>query len=88
MLNKAILTRDAPLADVLFGVDNTFLSRALEAEIFEPYHLARAREHPRRLHTRPIQPRPARGLRRRLHQLRQGIFCRKLLCLFRKRLKT
>ena len=36
-LNKAILTKDAPLADVLFGVDNTFLSRALEADIFEPY---------------------------------------------------
>jgi len=37
MLNKAILTRDAPLADVLFGVDNTFLSRALEAGIFESF---------------------------------------------------
>jgi thiamine transport system substrate-binding protein len=36
-LNKAILTRDAPLADVLFGVDNTFLSRALEGDIFEAY---------------------------------------------------
>ena len=36
-LNKAILTKDAPLADLLFGVDNTFLSRALDAEIFEPY---------------------------------------------------
>jgi thiamine transport system substrate-binding protein len=36
MVNQAILTRDAPLADVLFGVDNTFLSRALEADIFEP----------------------------------------------------
>jgi thiamine transport system substrate-binding protein len=36
-LNKAILTRDAPLADVFYGVDNTFLSRALEADIFEPY---------------------------------------------------
>jgi thiamine transport system substrate-binding protein len=36
-LNKAILTRDAPLADVFYGVDNTFLSRALEANIFEPY---------------------------------------------------
>lgn len=36
-LNKAILSKDAPLADVLYGVDNTFLSRALEAEIFEPY---------------------------------------------------
>jgi thiamine transport system substrate-binding protein len=37
VLNKAILTRDAPLADVMFGVDNTFLSRALNADIFEPY---------------------------------------------------
>jgi thiamine transport system substrate-binding protein len=37
VLNKAILTKDAPLADLLFGVDNTFLSRALEADIFESY---------------------------------------------------
>jgi thiamine transport system substrate-binding protein len=37
VLNKAILSRDAPLADVLYGVDNTFLSRALSADIYEPY---------------------------------------------------
>ncbi|HWH24294.1 MAG TPA: thiamine ABC transporter substrate-binding protein [Candidatus Limnocylindria bacterium] len=37
MVNQAILTRENPLADVLFGVDNTFLSRALEAGIFVPY---------------------------------------------------
>ena len=37
MLNQAVLTKDAPIADVLFGVDNTFLSRALEADIFEAY---------------------------------------------------
>ncbi|NJM05305.1 thiamine ABC transporter substrate-binding protein [Candidatus Gracilibacteria bacterium] len=36
-LNQAILSANAPLADVFFGVDNTFLSRALEADIFEPY---------------------------------------------------
>ena len=36
-LNKAILSKDAPLADVFYGVDNTFLSRALEANIYEPY---------------------------------------------------
>ena len=36
-LNKAILSKDAPLADVFYGVDNTFLTRALEAEIFESY---------------------------------------------------
>jgi thiamine transport system substrate-binding protein len=37
VLNQAVLTKDAPLADVLFGVDNTFLSRALDANIFEAY---------------------------------------------------
>jgi thiamine transport system substrate-binding protein len=36
-VNKAILSRGAPLADVFYGVDNTFLSRALEQDIFEPY---------------------------------------------------
>jgi thiamine transport system substrate-binding protein len=36
-LNKAILSKSAPIADVLYGVDNTFLSRALNAGIFEPY---------------------------------------------------
>ncbi len=36
-LNKAILSKDNPLADVFYGVDNTFLSRALEEGIFEPY---------------------------------------------------
>lgn len=37
MVNQAILTKDNPVADVLFGVDNTFLTRALDAGIFEPY---------------------------------------------------
>lgn len=37
-LNKAALSKDAPLADVFFGVDNTFLTRALKAGIFEPYN--------------------------------------------------
>jgi thiamine transport system substrate-binding protein len=37
MVNQAILTKDNPLGDVLYGVDNTFLSRALGAGIFEPY---------------------------------------------------
>lgn len=37
LVNKAILTKDAPLADVVFGIDNTFLSRALENDLFIPY---------------------------------------------------
>lgn len=36
-LNKAILSKDNPLADVFYGVDNTFLSRALNEDIFESY---------------------------------------------------
>jgi len=36
-LNQAILSKDAPLADVFYGVDNTFFSRAIKADIFEPY---------------------------------------------------
>jgi len=36
-LNRAILSKDTPLADVFYGVDNTFLSRALDADIYEPY---------------------------------------------------
>jgi thiamine transport system substrate-binding protein len=37
-LNKAILAGAAnPLGDVFFGIDNTFLSRALNADLFEPY---------------------------------------------------
>jgi len=37
LVNQAILTKDQPVADVLYGVDNTFLTRALQEEIFEPY---------------------------------------------------
>ena len=36
-VNKAILSKGNPLADVFFGVDNTFLSRALDEGIFEVY---------------------------------------------------
>ena len=36
-LNKAILARGKPLADVIYGIDNTFLSRALDEDILEPY---------------------------------------------------
>lgn len=43
-LTKAILARDNPLADVLYGVDNTFLSRALANDIFIPYASPRLAE--------------------------------------------
>jgi thiamine transport system substrate-binding protein len=37
MVNQAILTKDHPQGDVLYGVDNTLLSRAVDAGLFEPY---------------------------------------------------
>lgn len=37
MLNQAILTKGSPQGDVLFGVDSTFLSRALDEELFLAY---------------------------------------------------
>jgi len=36
-LNKAILSKGTPQADVFYGVDNTFLSRALQEGLFEAY---------------------------------------------------
>jgi thiamine transport system substrate-binding protein len=37
MLSKAALTAGNPEGDVMWGIDNTFLSRAIEADVFEPY---------------------------------------------------
>lgn len=37
LVNKAALTAGNPEGDALFGVDNTLLSRALDAGVFEPY---------------------------------------------------
>jgi thiamine transport system substrate-binding protein len=53
MLNQAILSRDNPQADVLYGVDNTFLSRALEADIFVPYEAENLAHIPDRLKLDP-----------------------------------
>ena len=37
LVTKAVLSAGNPEADVLWGVDNTLLSRALEADVFLPY---------------------------------------------------
>lgn len=37
LVNQLILTKDAPLGDVAYGVDNTFASRALEQGVFTSY---------------------------------------------------
>ena len=40
MVSKAVLTAGNPEGDVMFGVDNTFLSRVVDADVFEPYEAA------------------------------------------------
>jgi thiamine transport system substrate-binding protein len=37
MVNRAVLSSGNPEADVLFGIDTTLLSRAIDAEVFDPY---------------------------------------------------
>ncbi len=37
MTNRLILTAQNPIADAVYGIDNTLLARALNAGIFEPY---------------------------------------------------
>lgn len=37
MVNQSILSKENPLGDVMFGVDNTFLGRALAEDLFIPY---------------------------------------------------
>ena len=38
MLNKLILTRAQPIADVVFGLDNALISKAIAANVVEPYN--------------------------------------------------
>jgi thiamine transport system substrate-binding protein len=40
MVNQAILSKDNPLADVIFGIDDTFLSRALDNGILREHESA------------------------------------------------
>lgn len=37
LVNTLVLTKDSPLGDVVFGIDNTFASRAVEAGVLEQY---------------------------------------------------
>ena len=37
LVNQLVLTKDSPLGDAVYGVDNSFAGRALDAGILEPY---------------------------------------------------
>ena len=40
MVNKLILTRARPVADVVYGIDNVLISKAAKAGVIEPYSVA------------------------------------------------
>ncbi|MFB4192821.1 thiamine ABC transporter substrate-binding protein [Streptomyces carpaticus] len=40
VVNQAVLSKNNPQGDVLFGIDNTLLSRALDEGVFAPYEAA------------------------------------------------
>ena len=43
LANQLVLTKDSPLGDVAYGIDNSFASRAVSEGVFAPY-------------TSPVQP--------------------------------
>ncbi len=42
LYNQTYLERDNPEADVVIGLDNTYVGRAIEADLFQPYRPAKA----------------------------------------------
>lgn len=52
MLTSIIVTKDNPEGDLVFGVDNTFLSRALDNGIFQSYESALLKNVPDELHVK------------------------------------
>ena len=74
MLSKAALTVGNPEGDVMWGIDNTFLSRALNEGIFEPAAMPVGAETPSRVHSAlPRRTGRTCRLRRCVHQLRPGL---------------
>ena len=45
LVNQLILTSDAPLGDVVYGIDNSFATRAIDAGVLEPYFSPAADEY-------------------------------------------
>ena len=74
MVSKAVLTAGNPEGDVMFGVDNTFLSRVVDADVFEPYEAAGLDARARRAaRARAGRRGDAGRLRRRVRQLRRRV---------------
>ncbi|UNX54668.1 thiamine ABC transporter substrate-binding protein [Georgenia sp. TF02-10] len=37
LVNQLVLTKDSPLGDVVYGIDNSFAARAIDAGVLDPY---------------------------------------------------
>src|ERR1044072_6941798 len=48
LTNQLVLTKDKPIGDLAFGVDNTFASRALDEKVFAEYRSPEAGKGPQR----------------------------------------
>ena len=72
-LNKAILAKDNPFADVFYGVDNTFLSRALTEDIFQPYNSPMLADIPAQYKLDPQNQSSTGGLGRCVLELRYAL---------------
>ncbi|MBB4688504.1 thiamine ABC transporter substrate-binding protein [Amycolatopsis jiangsuensis] len=53
LTNKLVLTKGNPVGDVAYGVDNTFASRALGEDVFQPYTSPEADRGPQRYSVDP-----------------------------------
>ena len=73
IVTRALLTAGNPEGDVLFGVDNNLLARALDGDVFEPYESPELASVDPQLRPRPGAPRHADRPRRRVPQRRQGV---------------
>lgn len=56
MVNQLVLTKDSPLGDVVFGIDNTFASRAEKEGIVEPYLSDKLDERGKSMATQQMSP--------------------------------
>ncbi|KEI43270.1 thiamine ABC transporter substrate-binding protein [Saccharopolyspora rectivirgula] len=48
LTNKLVLSKANPIGDVAYGVDSTFASRALQADVFQPHRVPNADRGPQR----------------------------------------
>ena len=74
LVNQLVLTKDSPLGDAVYGIDNAFAGRALDADILEPYASPRADDVVDRAGGRRHRPVGPRRLQRRLRQRRPHWF--------------